>query len=111
VNVAVPEDGLEAERSFLVDILGLRHLQPGAEAPATANWFQADGFQIHVSRDADYHAPEVAHVALEIGDDIPEVERRLVACGMDYRALDEDTGRRLFCKDPAGNLWELRPAP
>jgi catechol 2,3-dioxygenase-like lactoylglutathione lyase family enzyme len=109
VNIGIPEDGLETETAFLVDVIGLRHLQPGLDSPATANWFEADGgVQIHVSKDPKHRAPERAHVAFEIGNGIPELERILVERAVSYRSSEDDAGRRLFFADPAGNLFEIR---
>jgi catechol 2,3-dioxygenase-like lactoylglutathione lyase family enzyme len=109
VNIAVLEDGFDEEARFLADVIGLRHLKPGIETPPTAKWFDVgDGAQIHVSLDPNHRAGDMAHVALVLGDAIPATESRLVERGIEYKAIDDDTGRRLFCKDPAGNLWELR---
>src|SRR5688572_15509091 len=109
VNLTVAEGGLDAEGAFLVDVLGLRQMEPGVEVLPGRNHFQADGgFQIHLSIDPDHRASEVAHVAVVAGDGLPAIERRLTERGMSYKSLDEDTGRRLFFPDPAGNLWELR---
>jgi catechol 2,3-dioxygenase-like lactoylglutathione lyase family enzyme len=109
VNLGVPEDGLEAQESFLIDVIGLRQMERGVESPPTANWFEADGgVQIHVSRDPNHHAPERAHVAFEFGDDLADLERRLDKAGVDYTVNVNDMGRILICQDPAGNRWELR---
>jgi catechol 2,3-dioxygenase-like lactoylglutathione lyase family enzyme len=109
VNIGIPEDGLDAETTFLVEVLGLRHLKPGVDAPSTAIWFEAGGgVQLHVSLDPAHRAPERAHVAFEIGGRIPSLERTLVERDIGYQALEDESGRRLFFRDPAGNLFELR---
>jgi catechol 2,3-dioxygenase-like lactoylglutathione lyase family enzyme len=109
VNITVPDDGLPAETAFLVDVIGLRHLEPGVETPPTANWFAVGaGVQIHVSLDANHRASERAHVALDYEDGLAALEHRITDRAVAYRALEDDTGRRLFLTDPAGNLWELR---
>lgn len=108
VNLGIPEDGLDAEKAFLTDVLGLRYLPPTDEAPM-ANWFEADGgVQVHLSRDPNHRAPERAHVAVELGDELDAVEARLTARGMEFRAVGDDADRRVICRDPAGNMWELR---
>ena len=69
VNLGVPTGGLEAESSWLVDVLGFKRLDPGADLAARgATWFEGDdGGQIHLSVDPDHRAPDRAHVAFELG--------------------------------------------
>jgi catechol 2,3-dioxygenase-like lactoylglutathione lyase family enzyme len=111
VNLAVPENELEAEAEFLVKGLGLDVVDPGPEFAALgARWFGfPDGVQIHLSRDAAFVPSASAHVAVQLGDDLADLEARLDANDYEYSVADFDMGfRMLFCTDPSGNRWELR---
>lgn len=109
VNIGIPEDGLEEETVFLTEVLGLRAAKRGPDTPPAANWFDADnGVQVHVSKDPNHRAPERAHVAFDIGDGVPELEKRLTAHSIEYQSFEDTLGKRLFFADPAGNRWEMR---
>jgi hypothetical protein len=114
VNLGVPTGGLEDESSFLVDVLSFRRIDPGAELAAMgATWFEGDdGAQIHLSVDPDHRPPARAHVAFELGGQLPTVEQRLQADGVPFDVGGRGGLRVVFCCDPAGNRWELRgPQP
>jgi catechol 2,3-dioxygenase-like lactoylglutathione lyase family enzyme len=119
VNLGVPVDGLDAEATFLVDILGYREASVPEALRDRAHWFDADdGSQVHLSEDPDHHPAARAHVAVNYGADLDGIERRLVDRGVSFDAMDTPAGvltaseglRVLFCQDPAGNRWELRGA-
>jgi catechol 2,3-dioxygenase-like lactoylglutathione lyase family enzyme len=110
INLGVPPDLVDAERDFLVDILGYRlaPLDPAAEKFG-ALWFDADdGTQIHLSRDEGHVPAAQAHTAIAVGDEIDDIEKRLDAAGARYKAGEFGGTRLLFCADPAGNRFELR---
>ncbi len=108
VNLGVPEGGAEAEAQFLVDLLGYRRLDPPAEFPS-ARWFEGDdGKQIHLSEDPEHRPAARAHVAVELGDGLADLEQRLEKIGYPFTARDTMDLRVVFCQDPAGNRWELR---
>lgn len=109
VNIGIPDDKLADETLFLTEIVGLRHV---SQTPPPANWFDADdGVQVHVSLDPHHMPSTRAHVAMNLGDRVPQVEQLLISRGIPYRGLDGDdpAQRRLFLADPGGNFWELRP--
>lgn len=111
VNLGVPVGGAEAEESFLLEILGYRRVTPPADLAGLARWFESeDGKQIHLSEDPEHRPAARAHVAVEVGDELPALEARLEQAGVEHTALDGNGLRVLFCKDPAGNRWELRSA-
>jgi catechol 2,3-dioxygenase-like lactoylglutathione lyase family enzyme len=109
VNLGVPTGGTDAQSSFLIDVLGFRRVEPGPEMTAFgALWFDNDeGVQIHLSVDPEHRAADMAHVALDI-DDLSSLETRLQMAGVEFTANDFGGGRLVFCRDPAGNRWELR---
>jgi catechol 2,3-dioxygenase-like lactoylglutathione lyase family enzyme len=109
VNLGVPSGGADAEAAFLVDLLGYRRAELTPEASSTARWFESDdGKQIHLSEDPDHRPAARAHVALELGDDLPALEQRFDQAGYEYEAIDNAGRRIVLCRDPAGNRWELR---
>jgi catechol 2,3-dioxygenase-like lactoylglutathione lyase family enzyme len=109
VNLGVPTDGIDAQASFLTDVLGLRRVDPGPRLSAFGvNWFDDEsGIQIHLSADPEHQPAARAHVALSI-DDAGPLETRLADGAVDFTTMEFDGLRILFCRDPAGNRWELR---
>jgi hypothetical protein len=111
VNLGVPVGGAEAEGAFLVDVLGYRQVEAPGDLAGRARWFECeDGTQVHLSEDPEHRPAARAHVAVEIGDGLDDVEARLVQAGHKYKLSDGFQLRVLLCRDPAGNRWELRGA-
>ena len=111
VNLGVPEGSLDDESAFLVEVLSYRRVDASRGGPG-ARWFESDdGKQIHLSEDPDHRPARRAHVAVDLGDDLTAVERRLADLGITFDGADRDGGRVVFCRDPAGNRWELRGEP
>jgi catechol 2,3-dioxygenase-like lactoylglutathione lyase family enzyme len=114
VNLGVPLGGIAAESTFLIDVLGYRAAPiPESMLGGDLYWFDADdGSQVHLSEDEAHHPAARAHVALHYGDGLSEIEHRLQARGVKSHGDDSPQGLRVvFCRDPAGNLWELRGRP
>jgi catechol 2,3-dioxygenase-like lactoylglutathione lyase family enzyme len=108
-NLGVPVGGADAEGAFLVDLLGYRSLASDADTPPTARWFEGeDGKQIHLSEDPDHQPAARAHVAVEVGDGLPELEQKLAFASVECKAFEANGLRVVLCQDPAGNRWELR---
>ena len=110
MNLGVPTGGLEAESSWLVDVLKFKRIDPGADlASRGATWFEGDdGGQIHLSVDPEHRAPDRAHVAFELGPDLTAIEERLQTAGVPFDVGGFNGVRVVLCRDPAGNRWELR---
>jgi len=110
VNLAVSPGGVGAEASFLIDILGYRRLDDSQIQALGAQWYEADdGSQVHLSEDPDHRPANRAHVAIEFGPELAEIQRRLEQAAVKFRALEQPGGPHvLLCRDPAGNRWELR---
>jgi hypothetical protein len=107
VNLAVAVGGTEDETAFLVDLLGDQSVPLAPGDPPTAAWFEgADGKQIHLSGDPDHRPGALAHVAVEFGDDLSGVLRKVDDAAYPYVHTPGDP--TVFCNDPAGNRWELR---
>jgi catechol 2,3-dioxygenase-like lactoylglutathione lyase family enzyme len=111
VNLGVRPDDLDSEAGFLVDVLGYRRIPLDPRlAGLGANWFEAeDGSQVHLSPDPDHHPAARAHVAVGFGPDLDLVEVRLKEAAVDFnRGQRDGFPPIILCRDPAGNLWELR---
>jgi catechol 2,3-dioxygenase-like lactoylglutathione lyase family enzyme len=111
VNLGVPPDSVDTEAAFLVDVLGYRPMAMDDQLRRMgARWFEAeDGSQVHLSADADHRPAGRAHVAVEYGTELTEVEGRLHAAAVDFEPSERPGFPRIvICRDPAGNRWELR---
>ncbi|MDA8044563.1 MAG: glyoxalase [Actinomycetota bacterium] len=111
VNLGVPPDGSDAEGEFLVGVLGYRKVPPEERPQGLGvRWYRADdGSEVHLSEDAEHRPAEKAHVAVVFGDALPAVEQRLGTAGIEHKSFQLDGFPRVVtCRDPAGNLWELR---
>jgi catechol 2,3-dioxygenase-like lactoylglutathione lyase family enzyme len=116
VNLCVPEDGVDAETAWLVDVLGYRRAEPGPDASrfGALHWFESDdGTQVHLTVDPEHHPSPRAHTAIQLGDALDDVLARVKeTTGRDVpEGLTFDGGRHVFTTDPAGNLWELIGPP
>ena len=111
VNLGVLPQDADAEGDFLVDILGYERVGD-EELPkgVGARWFRADdGSEVHLSSDPEHRAAALAHVAIAYGPALGEVRDRLQAAGTDFKSYDPaGLPSIVFCRDPAGNSWELR---
>ena len=111
VNLGVPVGGAEAEGAFLVDVLGYSRVEPPGDLAGRARWYECeDGTQVHLSEDPDHRPAARAHVAVEIGPALDQVESRLMKADHKYETFDGNGLRVVLCRDPAGNRWELRGA-
>jgi catechol 2,3-dioxygenase-like lactoylglutathione lyase family enzyme len=111
VNLGVPPDGVDSEATFLVDILGYRLVEVDEWLQRMgARWFEADdGTQVHLSADPEHRPAARAHVAIEYGAQLSDVEQRLRQAEVPFDAGERPGFPRVVnCRDPAGNLWELR---
>jgi catechol 2,3-dioxygenase-like lactoylglutathione lyase family enzyme len=111
VNLGVPPDGVDSEIRFLVDMLGYRPVATDERLQQMgARWYEADdGSQVHLSADPEHQPAARAHVAVAYGAGLGEVEDRLRAAEIDFQSrVTPGFPPTLMCRDPAGNLWELR---
>jgi len=111
VNLGVPPEKLESEATFLMDVLGYRPVTPDVRLGAIgARWYESnDGAQVHLSADPDHRPAARAHVAIEFGPELSDVEERLRKATVEFdRSERAGFPRVVTCRDPAGNLWELR---
>jgi hypothetical protein len=109
-NLGIPPELADEEGEFLVGILGYRRMEPPPEARAFgALWYEADdGTQVHLSPDPEHRPADKAHTAIEVSGECDAIEARLNAAGTAFTAGEFGGQRLVFCKDPAGNAWELR---
>jgi hypothetical protein len=109
VNLGVLPGTKEQTSGWLVDVLGCKRLSPPAEFVALgACWLEtADGVQVHLTDDPDHRPASIAHVAVVV-DDIEELASELASRATEVRRVDREDLTQLFCRDPAGNRWEIR---
>jgi hypothetical protein len=110
VNLGVLPDGVPELSTFLVDVLGYVEVElDDLLRSRGAMWFDAaDGTQIHLSRDPEHRPAAMAHVALDLGDDLAAVRERLAAREVEMTVGETRGTHVVLCRDPAGNRWELR---
>ena len=109
VNLGVPPGGLGPEGAFLVELLGYRELEPPEELRGRAHWYETeDSSQVHLSEDPEHQPATRAHTAVDYGTDLANVRDRLANAGWEFRTFDGVGTDVVFCKDAAGNQWELR---
>lgn len=114
VNLGVPPEQLESEMAFLTDVLGYQKMELDPRLKGVgARWFESeDGAQVHLSVDPEHQPAAKAHVAIEFGSALTEVEERLAKADIDFdQGQMEGFPRVITCRDPAGNRWELRGEP
>ncbi|MDE3205176.1 MAG: glyoxalase [Acidobacteriota bacterium] len=111
VNLGVLPGQADDEGRFLVDVLGYRKV-PDEELPEGVEvlWYRADdGTEVHLSDDPEHRAAKRAHVAVVVGEMLAAIRDRLAATAVEYRSFDREGFPPIVtCRDPAGNLWELR---
>lgn len=108
VNLHVPSGGLDAQASFLTDVLGFTRAAAPPELADRVRWFDdEDGVQIHLSEVDNDVRLDPGHVAVVLAERFEEVVARLRSAGHEVR----DRGAIAQCHDPSGNAWELRRAP
>jgi catechol 2,3-dioxygenase-like lactoylglutathione lyase family enzyme len=110
LQLGVTPDRVGAEAAFLTGILGYRNVEPSEQEKSLgARFFETDdGTQVHLSVDPDFQPAPRAHTSLEIGTELQTVATRLSAASIEFKDVEIDGRRILFCRDPAGNGWELR---
>ena len=93
-NLGVLGDGLEAETSWLVDVLGYRQIEVTPDWPASGPyWFEADdGSQIHLSVDAEHRPTTRAHLAVAF-EELVTVRQRLDRRGLPYELTNAARSR------------------
>jgi len=114
INLTVPEDGVDAEAAWLVDLLGYTTVEPGPDVAALGrvHWFEAeDGTQVHLSPDPDHRPSRRAHTAMFVGPGLEALKEKVEASGQETFEIRLDGRRQLFATDPAGNLWEFVDRP
>src|SRR3984957_13306433 len=94
VNLGVSPGALPDESTFLVDVLGYRKAAMDERVAAMgAQWFEAeDGSQVHLSEDPNHRAADRAHVAVEFGPDLGDVEQRLDRASVKFKAVSQPDG-------------------
>jgi catechol 2,3-dioxygenase-like lactoylglutathione lyase family enzyme len=115
VNLSVPEDGVQTEADWLVEMLGYREVNGGPEITEMVEqmgrrlwWFEADdGSQVHLSPNPEHAIVSRVHTAIRLDDELDAALGRLGEAGFEHRTTAFDGERHAFVTDPSGNLWEL----
>ena len=109
-HITVEVNDLDQALDFYVDILGLDELDtPENIKEAGVRWIKFnDGSALHIIKNEDCSAPELAHIALAI-DDVTLWKEYLSNKGVEINApkLNVYNAERFFVKDPSGNRIEL----
>lgn len=111
VQYCFPPGGLERERVFWRDVMGLPEVpRPAALAARLEGaWFQCGAQQIHIGAEQDFRPARKGHVALQCAD-LLRILDRLKAAGHEVRGSEEDipgVELRFFTDDAFGNRIEL----
>jgi catechol 2,3-dioxygenase-like lactoylglutathione lyase family enzyme len=108
INLRIPTGGEEEAQSFWCGLLGMtEHPKPeGNHHPG--KWFQAEGFEIHVSPDDEFAPATKAHIAFVV-EELNSLAPRLIDGGVDIRPARGELGHleSCFLTDPFGNRLEL----
>jgi hypothetical protein len=112
VNLGVTVGGIDAEAKFLIETLGYNRMDITPELAALgACWFSdGKGLEIHLSVDPNLRPGEKSHVALTV-DELAPMEEKLTEDGVEFNVMESEDLRVVFCRDPSGNMWELRGTP
>ena len=109
-HITVEVKDLEEALDFYVDILGLDKLDtPENIKEAGVRWIKFnDGSALHIIKNEDCSAPELAHMALAI-DDVTSWKEYLSNKGVEIKSpkLNVYNAERFFINDPSGNRIEL----
>jgi len=102
VQLAIPEDGLEAARAFYGGILGFEEEErPPMRAPGI--WFLAPGTVVHLGVEEPFTAARKAHAGFLVTD-LAAARAELEAAGAETKDAD---GARFHAFDPFGNRLEF----
>lgn len=113
IQLAIPEGGEDAARSFFGDLLGMREVPKPANLSPGGCWFESGAVSLHIGVDPDFRPARKAHPALLV-DDLTSLREVLDGAGHDTHEDKPVEGyRRFFTHDPFGNRVEImqRVAP
>ncbi|MCB2085913.1 MAG: glyoxalase [Sphingomonadaceae bacterium] len=107
VQLAIPADGEDAMRSFLVGLLGMHEVPKPASLSPSGCWFESGTLSLHVGVDPDFRPAKKAHPALLV-DDLAGLRATLERAGAVIRDdIPVEGYDRFFTEDPFGNRIEL----
>ncbi len=107
VQLAIPENGEDAARSFFIGILGMREVPKPSNLSRQGCWFEGGAVNLHLGVDPDFRPAKKAHPAFLV-DDLDALEKRLRLKGMPVRGDKPVAGyNRFFTEDPFGNRIEI----
>jgi catechol 2,3-dioxygenase-like lactoylglutathione lyase family enzyme len=112
MQLAMPRGEEDAARWFFVGVLGMTEIaKPPVLAARGGAWFRADGLELHLGVEDDFHPARKGHPGILVNG-LDEVVRRLRDADQDVTWDGDFPGfRRLYARDPFGNRLEfLQPA-
>ena len=108
VQLAMPEGGEEAARSFYSGLLGIAETpKPAHLAKRGGCWFEQGALKVHLGVEKTFQPAKKAHPAF-IVENLPELRQKLAAAGVVLRDDEPLEGYdRIYVEDPFGNRLEL----
>lgn len=108
INVTMPKSGEDAARSFYGGLLGLTEIpKPEAIRSRGGVWFDAGGFDLHISVEEPRNGPDTyRHFGLEC-EDVEGLRKKLHEAGVATEDGRPAPWRRFFMRDPFGNRIEI----
>src|SRR5689334_15663718 len=108
VNISMPKGSEDIARSFYSGQLGLREIpKPEPLRVRGGVWFDAGGFDIHVSVEEKPLGPDVQrHFGLECPD-VEALRAKFKAAGVETENGRPAPWKRFFVRDPFGNRIEI----
>ena len=108
VQIAIPEGGEDAARTFYCRLLGFSEVpKPQTLQGRGGLWLQSGTVQLHLGVEADFRPARKAHPALLVAD-LASLSTTLKSAGIELREDVPLPGYvRIFAADPFGNRIEL----
>lgn len=108
VNVSMPKGCEDIARAFYTGQLGLREIpKPEQMRVRGGVWFEAGGFDIHVSVEESHSGADVQrHFGIECAN-LDELRVKLNAAGVKTEEDKRAPWKRFFVRDPFGNRIEI----
>jgi catechol 2,3-dioxygenase-like lactoylglutathione lyase family enzyme len=107
VQLAIPAGGLEDEKRFFCEHLGMREVPRPANMTFEGCWLEGGSASLHIGVDPEFSPAAKAHPAFLVAD-ARALRARLDAAGIATKDGSPVEGyERFFTSDPHGNRLEI----